>query len=142
MRFGLVAAGVPLTLFLEMRAVHAQSSRAVCASLQADALQRTDSILAIPRGRWRPEPRDIEERSAIDMAHVVFPGPDRHNRAGGPSDVSGQTLERRSVRRAGAAGAWPARVPAGRTNAWLSGGVRGDGAATIFSVRAGFAAGS
>ena len=72
MRVGLVAAGVPLTLFLEMRAVHAQSSRAVCDSLQATALQRTDSILAIPRGRWRPEPRDLEERSAIDMAHVVF----------------------------------------------------------------------
>ena len=72
MRFWLVAAGVPLTLFLEMRAAQAQSSRAVCASLQADALQRSDSILAIPRGRWRPEPRDLEERSAIDMAHVVF----------------------------------------------------------------------
>jgi hypothetical protein len=72
MRVGLVAAGVPLTLFLEMRAVHAQSSRAVCESLQATALQRTDSILAIPRERWRPEPRDLEERSAIDMAHVVF----------------------------------------------------------------------
>ena len=72
MRFGLVAAGVPLTLFLEMRAAHAQSSRAVCASLQADALQRSDSILAIPRGQWRPEPRDLQERSAIDMAHVVF----------------------------------------------------------------------
>ena len=72
MRFGLVAAGVPLTLFLEMRAAHAQSSRAVCASLQADALQRSDSILAIPRARWRPEPRDLQERSAIDMAHVVF----------------------------------------------------------------------
>ena len=72
MRVGLVAAGVPLTLFLEMRAVHAQSSRALCDSLQATALQRTDSILAIPRGRWRPEPRDLEERSAIDMAHVVF----------------------------------------------------------------------
>jgi hypothetical protein len=54
MRVGLVAAGVPLTLFLEMRAVHAQSSRALCDSLQATALQRTDSILAIPRGRWRP----------------------------------------------------------------------------------------
>jgi len=44
----------------------------LCDSLQATALQRTDSILAIPRGRWRPEPRDIQERSAIDMAHVVF----------------------------------------------------------------------
>jgi len=69
-----------------------------------------------------------------------FPGPDRHNRAGGPSDASGQTLERRRIRRGGAAGASPARVPAGGADAWLSGGVRGDGAATIFSVSAWFAA--
>jgi len=72
MRIGLAAAGVPLTLFFTVRAVHAQSSRALCDSLQATALQRTDSILAIPRGKWRPETTDIQERASIDMAHVVF----------------------------------------------------------------------
>jgi len=72
MRIGLAGAGVPLTLFLAVQALHAQSSRAECDSLQATALQRTDSILAIPRGRWRPEPTDTQERAAIDMAHVVF----------------------------------------------------------------------
>ena len=44
----------------------------MCDSLHASALRRVDSVLAIPRSRWRPEPANLEERLAIEEAHVVF----------------------------------------------------------------------
>lgn len=76
MRIQAVVAVVVLGSALPVGAAHAQPARAergaMCDSLHASALRRADSVLAIPRARWRPEPANLEERLAIEGAHVVF----------------------------------------------------------------------
>ena len=76
MRVHVAAAVVTLCAVLPLGSAQAQSARAergaMCDSLHASALRRADSIIAIPRGQWRPEPANLQERLAIDEAHVVF----------------------------------------------------------------------